>query len=369
MAKRFKLRLFRLIPSFQNCRSKDPSVLPVDPHPIFFRLSPTTSTANSNKIDFPATPAALPVLDPPPPPLLPNPTPKPYHSSLKRHVSSAFISVGCGFGSKSGKHHLSDDDDNLDSTEYRWKQNDKWHVIARVQHDPPAPAPAPRRKIHNSSVSSGTDADVSPSPISVTDTDSKNKRRKKKKKCKQPRIRISTSSGDSGWFSSEGGEDDGEETETLVSSSRSISTDLETINESPTKNGSRPKKKKNHRRVRRPKRYSSRNEKTCSSPGTDSPARLSVFQRLIPCTVDGKVRESFAVIKRSEDPYEDFKRSMLEMIVEKQMFEERELEQLLHCFLSLNSRQHHGVIVEAFSEIWEAFFCKSPRTQLALETP
>lgn len=90
---------------------------------------------------------------------------------------------------------------------------------------------------------------------------------------------------------------------------------------------------------------------------TAAPARLSVFQRLIPCTVEGKVRESFAVVKKSEDPYEDFKRSMMEMILEKQMFDERELEQLLHCFLSLNSREHHGVIVEAFAEIWEALFC------------
>ncbi|XP_043708595.1 transcription repressor OFP7-like [Telopea speciosissima] len=367
MAKRFKLRLFRLIPSFQNCRSKDPSVLPADPHPIFFRLSPTT-TANSNKMDFPATPAALPVPDPPPPLPL-QPTPKPYHSSLKRHVSSAILSVRCGFRSRSTKQHVSSDD-NSDHPEYKWKQNDKWHVIAPVHDDPPAP----RRKIHNSSVSSGTDADVSQSPLGA---DSKNKKRKKKKKSK-PRIRISTSSGDSGWFSSEGGEDDGkdrEETETLVSSSRSISTDystdfnphLETINESPNENGSRhkKKKKKNHRRVRRLKPAGK--GKTSSSPGTDTPPRLSVFQKLIPCTVDGKVRESFAVIKRSEHPYEDFKRSMLEMIVEKQMFEARELEQLLHCFLSLNSRQHHGIIVEAFSEIWETFFCKSPRTQLDLE--
>lgn len=69
-----------------------------------------------------------------------------------------------------------------------------------------------------------------------------------------------------------------------------------------------------------------------------------------------KVRESFAVVKKSEDPYEDFKRSMLEMVMGKQMFEASDLEELLQCFLTLNSRQYHGIIVEAFSEIWEILF-------------
>ena len=69
-----------------------------------------------------------------------------------------------------------------------------------------------------------------------------------------------------------------------------------------------------------------------------------------------KVRESFAVVKKSEDPYEDFKRSMLEMIMGKQMFEASDLEELLQCFLTLNSKQYHGIIVEAFSEIWEILF-------------
>ncbi|XP_039043797.1 transcription repressor OFP7-like [Hibiscus syriacus] len=76
-----------------------------------------------------------------------------------------------------------------------------------------------------------------------------------------------------------------------------------------------------------------------------------------PWRAEGKVRESVAVVKKSEDPYEDFKRSMMEMIVEKQMFQVEELEQLLQFFLSLNSREFHGIIVQAFTEIWEALFC------------
>lgn len=366
MAKRLKLRISRVLPFFQSCRSKDPSTLPVNPHPAFFRLSPLDPTTSNT--DFPVT---TPFPDPPPPP----PPSKPRHSSFKRHLSSAIESVGCGCRSRSGGNYVSSDD-NIEPPEYKWKQEEKWHIVARVHDD------SSRRKIYNSSVSGESDGISSSQPIPTTEKKSARKQRSKKKKCKA-RIRISTSSGDSGWFSSEGGEEnDGEETETLVSSSRSFSTDssspphLETISESPSIANGLKRKKKNPKRVKRVKRHASKSKglqagsgktKTHPSPESGSPARLSVFRKLIPCTLDGKVRESFAVVKRSEDPYEDFKRSMLEMIMEKQMFEARDLEQLLHCFLSLNSRHHHGVIVEAFSEIWDALFCKSLRTHLVSE--
>lgn len=66
--------------------------------------------------------------------------------------------------------------------------------------------------------------------------------------------------------------------------------------------------------------------------------------------------ESFAVVKKSKDPYEDFRTSMVEMIVERQIFASAELQQLLQCFLSLNSRQHHKVIVQVFLEIYATLF-------------
>ncbi|CBI17543.3 unnamed protein product, partial [Vitis vinifera] len=270
MARRFKLRISRVIPSFQSCRSKDPSSLPENPVPV------------------------------------------------------------------SSRQCFSDDDDS-ESPEFKWKKEDKWHVVAKVYDD------NPRQKIYNSSVSGESDDDVLPPP--PPPTAEKKKRRSKKKKAAF-RVRMSTSSAD-------------------ISSSRSFSTDsssefnphLETIREMPM-NGVRRKKKKNAKKVKK--------TSGLSSPESESPARLSMFQRLIPCTVDGKVRESFAVVKKSEDPYEDFKRSMMEMILEKQMFEEKDLEQLLHCFLSLNSRHHHGVIVEAFTEIWDVLFCKPPTHKRAI---
>ncbi|KAG6401933.1 hypothetical protein SASPL_138801 [Salvia splendens] len=201
--------------------------------------------------------------------------------------------------------------------QFNCQNEEKWHVVVEI------PAPPPPEKI---------------------------RRRSKKKKQRyipsRLRLRLSTSSADSGWFSTE-------ETETLVSSSPRSSSDLHPIGEKS--HAANPRNSR--RRSRRPTRSSNRTAAEGNSP---APARLSMLKKLIPCTVDGKVKESFAVVKKSEDPLGDFRRSMVDMIVEKQMFEKKDLEQLLQCFLSLNSRNYHGVIVEAFSEIWAAMFTPPP---------
>ncbi|XP_059635911.1 transcription repressor OFP8-like [Cornus florida] len=77
--------------------------------------------------------------------------------------------------------------------------------------------------------------------------------------------------------------------------------------------------------------------------------------RLMP-VLQGKVKDSFAVVKCSSDPYNDFRTSMVEMIVEREIFGAKDLENLLQCFLSLNSYHHHRVIVEVYTEIWDALF-------------
>lgn len=69
-----------------------------------------------------------------------------------------------------------------------------------------------------------------------------------------------------------------------------------------------------------------------------------------------KMEDSYAVVKRSSDPRGDFRRSMVEMIVEKELFGAEELQKLLECFLALNSHHHHRVILQVFAEIWEALF-------------
>ncbi|CAN0872583.1 Transcription repressor OFP8 [Linum grandiflorum] len=47
---------------------------------------------------------------------------------------------------------------------------------------------------------------------------------------------------------------------------------------------------------------------------------------------------------------------MMEMISEKEIYQGKELEELLQCLLSLNSRQYHDDIVDAFSDIWKVLF-------------
>lgn len=69
-----------------------------------------------------------------------------------------------------------------------------------------------------------------------------------------------------------------------------------------------------------------------------------------------EVGRSVAVVKRSSDPYADFRVSMAEMIIEKQIFGAVELKRLLDCFLALNAPYHKQVIVEVFEEICETLF-------------
>ncbi|KAK9108814.1 hypothetical protein Sjap_016874 [Stephania japonica] len=269
MGKRLKFRLSRVI-SYLNssCRSKNPSNLPRSPLPStitttntgFFMLSPVNPKALD--IDFP-------------------------HS---RHVSSS-PSVFSSLNRWIKRGHPDPDPDSdppfgatrsSQNQQFRWRQEEKWHVVAKVNEPPDTPS-SPRQKLCNSSASDYDDSETQSLQQSAESHQSQRKKKKKKKKMKS-RKKYYRSRGRFG----------GDETESLVSSSG------------------------------------------CAS----------------------KVKESFAVVKRSEDPYEDFKGSMLEMILAKEMFNVGDLEELLHCFLALNSRRHHGVIVEAFSDIWAILFCE-----------
>lgn len=70
--------------------------------------------------------------------------------------------------------------------------------------------------------------------------------------------------------------------------------------------------------------------------------------------------ESLAVEKDSDDPYLDFRYSMLQMILEKQIYSKDELKELLNCFLHLNSSYYHGIILSAFTDIWNGLFSIKP---------
>ncbi|CAK9178533.1 unnamed protein product [Ilex paraguariensis] len=325
MAKRFKLRFS--LPSLQFCRSKRSSMLPHSPLPATFMFFPVNPKAFD--ITYPSFPDA--------PPSTPK-SPNDHHPLFQPRAPSKTTPVS---GSK----------------EFNKKEHDG--------------------KMYKSPASDEFDASLWP-VIPPKGEKKKNKKTKDKptKKKSQASVCTSISSAESGWsFTSEGGDE--EETESLVSSSRSFDSSydfgysLGTISESSINGGRR--KKKHNLKVRRLGRYASNTWKngektttTAAPPENESPVKKSVFRRLIsPCSAEGKVNESFAVVKKSEDPYEDFKRSMLEMILEKEMFEAKDLEELLQCFLSLNSSNHHAVIVEAFAEIWEVLFSKSPKSSSA----
>ncbi|KAI3474276.1 hypothetical protein Pfo_029064 [Paulownia fortunei] len=67
------------------------------------------------------------------------------------------------------------------------------------------------------------------------------------------------------------------------------------------------------------------------------------------------VSESFAVVKSSKDPRRDFRESMVEMIVENNIRASKDLEELLACYLSLNSDEYHELIINVFKQIWFDF--------------
>ncbi|KAG6514367.1 transcription repressor OFP8-like [Zingiber officinale] len=75
------------------------------------------------------------------------------------------------------------------------------------------------------------------------------------------------------------------------------------------------------------------------------------------------VEDSVVVVVRdTKNPTEEFRRSMLHMIVEKEIVGGAELQELLRRFLALNSPRYHATILCAFAEIWEDVFAGYERT-------
>ncbi|URD88866.1 ovate family protein 13 [Musa troglodytarum] len=61
--------------------------------------------------------------------------------------------------------------------------------------------------------------------------------------------------------------------------------------------------------------------------------------------------ESITMSISSEDPYQDFRASMEEMVVAHELREWHSLQELLHCYLRLNERKNHKVIMLAFVDL------------------
>lgn len=344
-AKRFKLKIPSVISNpLQFCRFKDPSSFPINPGRAIYRLSPTNPKAVD--ISFPILPT---------PPLS---TPQYcYPSITKRHGPSkikpttAHEYCNCRCGSRLSPQLLFSDYSSefadfstcrtasfAITEKYYIKHEKKEDVIQKKKKKKKAKAQAKARARGSTTVA----ASLSSTGKSTT-TD---------------------------WFSIDG--DECRDSESLIDSLRtgqsgdssceSSTPSPDTSFEKPNDDGAtRPKKMNGPRRLkRRQPSVDWRGSSSSSGTGKAKGAVAAATRTMGRTTAEvGKAKESFAVVKRSADPYGDFKRSMLEMIMEKQMFEARELEELLQCFLTLNSRQYHAVIVDAFSEIWEVLFCDS----------
>ncbi|KAL2524283.1 Transcription repressor OFP4 [Abeliophyllum distichum] len=69
-------------------------------------------------------------------------------------------------------------------------------------------------------------------------------------------------------------------------------------------------------------------------------------------TKEKAVFDSFAVVKCSSAPEQDFRDSMVEMIREKGIRRPDELEELLACYLTLNCDKYHDLIIKVFQQVW-----------------
>ncbi|CAN4089612.1 unnamed protein product [Withania somnifera] len=114
--------------------------------------------------------------------------------------------------------------------------------------------------------------------------------------------------------------------------------------------------------------HTNKNYSTCSSRDTtsstfSSDSSSSEFRTSKAVQGFGRVGgESVAVEKDSDDPYLDFRQSMLQMILEKEIYSKDDLKELLNCFLQLNSPYYHGIIVRAFTEIWNGVYSLRPNS-------
>ncbi|CAA7023514.1 unnamed protein product, partial [Microthlaspi erraticum] len=264
MTKRFKIRISRIL-SFKSCRSKDPSDLPFNPVASISRRPP------------PANPSAVTTV------------PQRRRSSFRLHVLTA---LGCGASRRRSSTPLDVSRRNSPSLSppktptFQWESEGKCLVVAQnIEGE----YETPRRKIYDG----GREKDD---------------RRRLVKKERYARRRGSTSSAEE--------YEEETERESLLPSSTNLSPE--------NRSSELPRATRQRRHF--PKRKSTSSavvEESESSSPPPSPARLSSFvQRLMPCaTVSTVMVEGVAVVKRSEDPYEDFKGSMMEMIMEKKMFE------------------------------------------------
>ncbi|KAG0602585.1 hypothetical protein M758_10G025200 [Ceratodon purpureus] len=107
------------------------------------------------------------------------------------------------------------------------------------------------------------------------------------------------------------------------------------------------------------KRAKQRRSKQVASVPSPSPAPAPAPKQQAPAAKPQAPppKERVAVVVESSyDPYNDFRQSMIEMIVDQDIHETGDLEELLQCYLSLNEPEYHNVIVDVFTDVWHELF-------------
>ncbi|XP_073033230.1 uncharacterized protein [Primulina eburnea] len=317
MAKGIKLRL-SFLSSLQICRPKNPTSSVKNPVPaVTYVLSPVNS--KSFDIPYPGYPI--------PPPSTP------YQSKSRSNIGASKIApfeYQCQ--SKPCTLHGMIDDEYSSQDFSKTRREGK-------------------EKMYNSPISS--DSEERACPYATSRIEKREEKTKKKKSIAS--INTTTTAVDSN------------ETDNLFSSPPSSHSShnynylLQTIIEEEPLNRRKKQMMQKSVRARKFNRFGTKEWKDdeMTVPIGESKEKNTISSRMVLEMTSGKVYQSFVVVKRSVNPFEDFKTSMLEMILDKQIFRPKELEELLMSFLSLNSRLHHEVIIGAFTEIWKEVFGRS----------
>ncbi|KAL6616000.1 hypothetical protein ACP70R_038270 [Stipagrostis hirtigluma subsp. patula] len=164
--------------------------------------------------------------------------------------------------------------------------------------------------------------------------------------------RLSTHSSRRLAMSSSSSDDEYDEDSRNLFSSRSFSSDSSDFYNCPRKNATRARASVSGP-CRAPPASSARR-------GASQSCRYS-FELPRGSTASAATDGGFAVVKRSADPYEDFRKSMQEMIAEWPAGGvdgdgEHGAERLLETYLVLNSPRHYPAILAAFADVRETLF-------------
>ncbi|KAF8776196.1 hypothetical protein HU200_003890 [Digitaria exilis] len=237
------------------------------------------------------------------PPVTPAPTSASCYPRRRASRQRPQPPASCGAGGCAVDYNADDLPPARGTPAYRWLKSSRWHVV-------------------EAAANAASDGDDDDTPRLKIDTRRRvrHSRRRRRRVLLQHKAAAagpaSWSSGDSGWFSSDDEDDD-----TFGADSSSSALPVASSTTTTTESSS-----------------------TGASGKSDAAA----------------VAGGFAVVKRSDDPRGDFRRSMAEMVVGRGIYDADGLERLLRCFLALNDRRHRRDIVAAFGDVWEAVFANPP---------